>query len=326
MIHAHISTPCRLHFGLIGWGPAIPRQFGGAGLMVRRPRVELTAKPGRAWEFHGPLAHRARAIVQNLLSATSTDSHFPGPILPASIQILTAPPEHVGLGVGTQLSLAVIRALMELAGTAEPTISQLAELSGRGKRSGIGLHGFSHGGFIVDGGRRDHPSPPPLLARAPFPESWSILLVRPPGHRGVHGPAEHEAFSRLPPFPERAIDRMCRLILLGLLPAVIEQDLPAFGAALTELQTLVGEAFAPIQGDRFASTRGDEIIAELRKLGLQGAGQSSWGPTLYAFGILSDSERTKTTSYLIKHLGLSPDAIDWTEADNQGARIARVSP
>ena len=53
---------------------------------------------------------------------------------------------------------------------------------------GIGLHGFLHGGLIVDGGRRDEVHPPPLVVQMPFPEEWSILIVQPPGPRGRHGP------------------------------------------------------------------------------------------------------------------------------------------
>ena len=49
----------------------------------------------------------------------------------------------------------------------------------------------------------------------------------------------------LPPIAERLSDRLCRLVLLGLLPAVAEHDLEAFGAALTELQEHVGRASPP---------------------------------------------------------------------------------
>ena len=39
-----ILTPSRLHFGLLGWGPQAPRQFGGVGLMVERPGLEIVAE------------------------------------------------------------------------------------------------------------------------------------------------------------------------------------------------------------------------------------------------------------------------------------------
>ena len=42
-----IRTPSRLHFGLLGWGPAATRQFGGLGLMIEKPAVALTASRPR---------------------------------------------------------------------------------------------------------------------------------------------------------------------------------------------------------------------------------------------------------------------------------------
>ena len=88
-------------------------------------------------------------------------------------------------------------------------------------------------------------------------------------------------------------------MLLGILPAVADHDFPAFGAALHELQLKVGESFAAVQGGVFSSSRSDAIIAGLRRMGLAGAGQSSWGPTLFAFGCPSDFEQTRMTAWLI---------------------------
>ena len=133
------------------------------------------------------------------------------------------------------------------------SVEELARWTGRGRRSGIGLHGFEHGGLIVDGGRRDEADIPPLLARLPFPEDWSILVVRPPGESGLHGPDENRAFANLPPITQDVTDALCRLVLLEILPAVIERDLPAFGAALAELQARVGACFAPAQGGIYST-------------------------------------------------------------------------
>src|SRR4051794_26911220 len=146
----HVRTPSRLHFGLLGWGPGLHRQFGGLGLMIAPPAIELVAEPSRSPSVHGPLAGRVTRILDTLRS------RFAGPgfarpgirIPPVSVRIIEAPPEHVGLGVGTQLSLAIAEAVARLIGEPMLSVEQLAGFTGRGCRSGIGLHGFRQGGFL----------------------------------------------------------------------------------------------------------------------------------------------------------------------------------
>ena len=60
-----------------------------------------------------------------------------------------------------------------------------------------------------------------------------------------HGPDENRAFANLPPFSQGVTDSLCRLVLLEILPAVLEHDLAAFGAALGELQAQGRRLFCP---------------------------------------------------------------------------------
>ena len=56
-----IRTPSRLHFGLFGWGPEVGRQFGGIGLMIGDPGVQLLvepAQPNGASADHSPRGSR----------------------------------------------------------------------------------------------------------------------------------------------------------------------------------------------------------------------------------------------------------------------------
>lgn len=317
--HLRLRTASRLHFGLLGWGPEAIRQFGGVGLMIEDPGIEILAEPASEWAFEGPLAQRVQRIVHQIRDAGSGGGEPARRVVPARLQVVSAPPEHVGLGVGTQLGLAVVRLLCQLAGEPEPSAEALARLSGRGRRSGIGLHGFLRGGLIVDGGRRDEATPPPLIARLKFPEDWSVLTIQPPGPRGRHGADELDAFSRLPPPSESTTERLCRLVLLGILPAVAEHDLPAFGAVLHELQVQVGQAFAPVQGGIYSNPRSESIVAELGRLGLSGAGQTSWGPTLFAFGEIPASDRVSLAAKLVDRFHLDASLVNWTSAANHGA-------
>jgi len=318
MTGIRIRTPSRLHFGLLARGPSAIRQFGGVGLMIDAPGIELIAEPASWWSVEGPLAIRVEPLVAQLRDRMRQSGVT---LPPARIRIVRAPREHVGLGVGTQLSLAVARVVLELAGVTEPAVDQLARLTGRGYRSGIGLHGFQHGGLIVDGGRKRETEVPPLLARVSFPENWSILIVQPPGPSGLHGPDEVRAFADLPPIAQDVTDQLCRLLLLGILPAVIERDLPAFGAALSELQACVGACFAPAQGGIYTSPTAATIVEELKMLGFVGVGQSSWGPSLYAFTERTGSAIGALTDRLRSQFDLDEPSVFWTKGTNQGARV-----
>jgi beta-RFAP synthase len=289
--------------------------------MIESPGIELLVEPAQKPVVHGPLSERAARIL-GIIGGRLAAS---GAQLPSfHVRIASAPPEHVGLGVGTQLSLAIAAAVLRLIGETSPGAKMLAHLTQRGRRSGVGLHGFLLGGLIVDGGRRDEICIPPLLTRLEFPDEWSIIVVRPPGNHGLHGTDEVQAFAGLKPPSERLADRLCRIVLLQIMPAVVERDLSAFGDSLEELQSAVGASFAPAQGGDFNSPMAAEITRELHRAGFVGCGQSSWGPTLYAFSDRPREEVGKLADDLRRHLSLEPSAVITTSAANRGAVIQEL--
>jgi len=308
-----IRTPSRLHFGLLGWGLHASRQFGGVGLMVDDPGLEITVSRSERWESTGPIAPRALEVA----AAVARQVGDPGPF---RVDVARAPEAHVGLGVGTQLSLAVAGAVAELTGRTGVPVETLARWTGRGRRSGVGLYGFAEGGLIIDGGHPIGRDLPTRLVHLRFPETWSVLVVRPPSPPGLHGPAERAAFQDLPPVPAAQTDRLCRLVLLDLLPAVVEMNLPAFGSALAEIQRVIGGHFAPVQGGRFLNAEVAVMAEAMSRLGLQGVGQSSWGPTLYGFTDQSPDTHAATLEHLIRTTGLPPGTALWTVASPAGAR------
>jgi beta-RFAP synthase len=284
--------------------------------MVESPGLEITATPAPRWHAEGPLSQRvlrvAARVAERLTRAGAT-------VPTAHFKVVRAPAEHVGLGVGTQLSLAVARLVIERAGVSTPPPEALAEWTDRGLRSGIGLHGFFSGGFLVDGGRSADHGIPPLLARHTFPPDWSILVVLPAPVQGLHGSEEARAFAQLTSIPERLTNRLCRLVLLGLLPAIVEHDLETFGAALTELQDHVGRWFAPVQGGIYARPELEAIVNDLKAQGLHGVGQSSWGPTLYAFSQHTSDQRAAILRHIRERFEFQEGAAFWTAANSRGA-------
>jgi beta-RFAP synthase len=199
----------------------------------------------------------------------------------AGVFVHRALPPHAGLGSGTQLALAVARALATL-NDIEADATELAHAVGRGERSAIGTWTFAGGGLVVEGGRRQGVrAGGPLLARLPFSPSWRCVLAVPDATRGIHGADETAAFAKLPPPPARDAERVAHLVLMSLLPALVESDLQTFGRALSEIQIITGRWFAPVQGATFAPGPSEELVRRMAEWGACGVGQSSWGPAVY---------------------------------------------
>lgn len=325
-----VSAPSRLHFGpfsLPAAGPSAPpwpdrdgqpnlpgRSFGGVGLMVQRPGIVVTAAAAPAWSADGPLAARALAYAQRIAAALALDR-------PCRIVVENAPPEHVGLGTGTQLGLAVAAAVTRAAGRTDLAAADLAQHLGRGQRSALGIHGFAQGGFLVEPGKRAADAIAPLAARLPFPPDWAILLVVPRDLRGTHGPSEAAAFRDLGSLAKdvRRTEALCRLVLLGMVPALIERDLDGFGEAVYDFNRRAGEMFHPWQGGLYAHPRIAALVETLRSAGVRGVGQSSWGPAVYA--VVPQEQAGALGAWLVGKGECSPDEAIVTGAANTGARV-----
>jgi beta-RFAP synthase len=232
----------------------------------------------------------------------------------AALRVHRAIPSHAGLGSGTQLALATARALATLFN--RPTdVAELARATCRGQRSAIGTYAFEQGGFLLEGGRRvAGEGPAPLLLRRAVPAGWRCLIVVPDVARGLSGAAEEEAFRTLPPPRAELAERVAHRILMLVLPALVEEDLPAFGRGISEVQELVGEMFRPVQGERFAHVRVAELVSALLAKGAAGAGQSSWGPAV--FGLFPGEEEARHAAAQIAGSG----SIFVTPFNNTGAR------
>src|SRR5262249_2101823 len=109
------------------------------------------------------------------------------------------------------------------------------------------------------------------------------------------------------------------LVLLGMLPAVVERDLPTFGEALYDFNRRVGETFRPWQGGIYAHPQAEAIVEFIRGQGVAGAGQSSWGPTLFA--VAGPERAAALAQALCRRFDLGSDEILVTQADNHGARV-----
>jgi beta-ribofuranosylaminobenzene 5'-phosphate synthase len=194
----------------------------------------------------------------------------------------------------------------------------LAQAVGRAARSAVGMWTFALGGLVVEGGvRRGVERPAPLLMHHRVPEEWRTVLVVPRAQPGLSGIAEEEAFGQLEPSAERSA-AIAQLVLTSLLPALVERDVEEFGAALTRVQELVGDAFATVQGGRFHPRAGALVEALLRN-GAAGAGQSSWGPAVY--GLVGSEAAGRELARRMEGVLAGDGSVELVSFDNRGARV-----
>jgi beta-RFAP synthase len=278
---------------MLDLGGSLGRRFGGIGAAVLAPSLHLAASRADGFSAEGPPSAVDRALV---FARRYAERHTT--VAGAHFRIDRMIPPHHGLGSGTQLALSVARALAELYDQ-DTDVRVLAAAVGRARRSAIGTWTFAQGGFVLEGGRRsgagDAPErPAPLLARLPIPADWRCVVAVPQSDPGISGDAEVAAFAQLPAPPIGETERVAHIVLMALLPALVEGDLDAFGAALTEVQHISGGWFAAAQGGTFAPGSGERLIADMLDWGAAGVGQSSWGPAVY--GIVGDAATSATVA------------------------------
>lgn len=307
------SAPCRLHFGLFHvpveglthWPDGTPvRKFGGLGMMLREPRIHVAISESNEFSAAGSLATRALSFAK--MVSISTPLHIEA----------NGPPEHVGLGVGTALGMATAHAILGM-----NTKENLPSRIGRGNRSGIGIHGYESGGFLVDDGRMGE-EPPRIRERIDVPERWRIVLIRPPVPGAWYGERERAAFGRGRSM-EAALDTTRRLLVLAnekMIPALKQADFETFAGSLTHFNRIAGEPFNGDQGGPYSGPAAAGIIDELIEWGTLGVGQSSWGPTVFAFAKYEREAQLLATRLWERFPNLSD--VQVTAPDNGGVLIS----
>jgi beta-ribofuranosylaminobenzene 5'-phosphate synthase len=310
-----VETAARLHFGVLDLRGSLGRWFGGLGAAAPAPTLRLSARPAEALTIDGDDAARAEVFARRFL-----DHH--GLTGGVRIHVERSLPPHAGLGSGTQLALAVGRALAEIFGIVADAPA-IARVVGRGERSAIGTWTFAGGGLVLEGGRRrERDAVGPLLARLPFPSTWRAVVAVPPGTPWMTGAAETDAFARLPPPPDRDVERVAHLVLMALLPALADADLVTFGGALSAIQEITGRWFAPVQGGTFAPGPSETLVRRMREWGASGVGQSSWGPTVY--GIVEGDDAGRRLADQVREAMGAGGTVYEGPFRTEGARVWRA--
>ena len=325
-----VEAPSRIHITLIDMNGGSGRVDGGAGFALDDPCITIEARMHETTVVTG-CDPGAAARVEEIAGRVLTAIRAPGGVL---LTVRKTCPAHNGLGSGSQLALAVAKAICELYGRDVAT-RDLALLTGRGGTSGIGTAAFEQGGFIVDGGHRFgaaqektgfSPSsasrgirPPPVIGWHKFPGDWQVLLAIPDLPAGASGAKEVDIFRSCCPVPLEEVRALSHEVLMRVLPGIAEHDLDLFGSSVNTIQTL---GFKRIE-HTFQPPAVGRLLETMRSAGAAGAGLSSFGPACYAVfdtGIREGEHAVR--SFLDAECGGGVCLV--TAARNSGARVRAV--
>lgn len=310
--NVYVNAFARLHMGFMDLNATQGRHFGSLGLGLDAPDTLLEMAIGHDG-YDDYLVPDYVIKYQKLITQHYKINQN------ISIKVHREIPRHFGLGSGTQMALAVGAGISKLFNL-NASLSEIARITNRGLRSGIGIGTFSDGGLVIDGGRGKETVIPPIIMQQAFPSEWRVLLIFDHAHTGLHGDDEKKAFAKLQAADLEETYRVNYQVLMRALPALKEQNLNAFGEAISCLQAYTGDYFAPVQGGRYASQSVSEALAFLSKHGISCLGQSSWGPTGFA---IFESESVAKQHLQQLESNFNQSALGWLicRARNIGATI-----
>jgi len=316
-----IQTPSRLHLTLTDLTGSSGRVDGGVGISLDEPNILLEAERSEDLSAEGENADRA------LAAAKAVQQHLN--LGGAHITVRGGYKLHVGLGGGTQIGIAAGKALCQLYGRPH-SVRDIARIISRGGTSGIGTAAFELGGFLVDGGHSFGPGrekmsfspssacggirPAPVIVRHDFPKAWKIILALPEVPAGAHGSREVDIFRQYCPLPAEEVHELCYQILVRMMPAVVEESLDDFGAAVNRIQEI---GFKKIEV-MLQHPLVHKLMEQMREAGAACTGLSSFGPAVYA---MTDGGCREIEAAARRAMsGVEGDVLI-TRARNQGARL-----
>ncbi len=266
-----IITPARLHFGFLELSNSCSYKFGGIGLSINKFHTKIIVKKNTRMKFNGKISNKASFFLTKFCKRKKIKPGF-------SLNIEKSSPQHIGLGSGTQLALSIGTAISFL-NNINSNIENIAKTLNRGLRSNIGLINFKRGGFLIDLKIKNRFYT--NIDKVFFPEEWKIILIK-DKNQGLHGKSELDAFKKLKSLKKNNIN-LTDLVLLKIYPSLIENNFDKFSKAITKLQNEMSIRFKSFQGGRFSSSSVSKVLNFLKKRNIKGYGQTSWGPSGFAF-------------------------------------------
>ena len=306
-----IISPARLHFGFLEINSNYHNNsFGGIGLSIDKFYTKIKVTKNVKIKIKGKCLDKASFFLNTFCRKQKIKPKF-------LLNVEKSTPQHIGLGSGTQLALSIGRAISDLSNL-NLSIKKIANILNRSYRSNVGLINFKHGGFLIDLKIKNKFFT--NINKVFFPEEWKIILIK-DSKEGLHGKNEANAFKKIKNFPEKNNVRLIDLVLSKIYPSLIENNFNEFSKAITKLQSIMGNHFNVFQGGVFSSPAVSNVLNFLKKENVLGYGQTSWGPSGFAF--FSNIKKAKKMETMLKKKFSSCNNLEFIicSGKNSGADI-----
>lgn len=203
----------------------------------------------------------------------------------------------------------------------------LARLSGRGKRSAVGLHGFLFGGLVQDLGQSPGGHEPPQRTfgtrSCAFPNAWPIVLLLSTEGGDMCGAVEEQLMCQAGAAPNGQRGAMLALSDVCM-SAAARTDFQQFAESLERYMDIAATLFASVQAGPYRNERIAQRVALAQRAGLRGVGQSSWGPTVFGFAD-NHASAEQVARDLRAQLRTESVEVIVTRAANQGASWRQIA-
>lgn len=317
-----IVVPAHLHAGNMDLTGDLGRLYGTAGFTIEYPRTVIEAVKSDKITVRGEDRENAERYARAFTERFNVEGGI-------TVNVKETIPKHLGMGSQTALALSIGHALAELYNLSVD-IEEMAIALGRSDIVALGFNSFQTGGFIVDGGYKIKDKGrrvPPCLFRYPIPEDWLFVVCIPekpiPEILKIKE-NEEEILNTLKPMPEQMSDRLSRMMLMQVMPAIMEHDVKTFGKYITAFNSRLGGFWGGFQeGNTYCDPIVEAGINILLDNGAYGACQTCWGPTFY--GIVDNGaiarKLVEKLEYLLEKEGGGD--VFYTTGNNKGATIRK---
>jgi len=283
-----ITIPFRLHLNLLAMHSCKYRKYGGLGFSILNNGNYLVAEEDvdNKIIIKGECNNSLRIQkIENILNDIKEKYKLKKPI---KIELHGHYYFHIGLGVGTAVTLACIEALF-LYNNMSVDHNKIIEESKRGGTSGIGINTYFSGGFVIDIGiKSDNIEHLPssqkstlsisnVLARCDFP-NWEFGIILPKKRNEISDINEVAFFKSTCPIPDSEAYFASYLAIFGTFSSIKESNYELFCSSINETQNTFWKKSEINQNNSNIN-----LINYLNSLKVDCAGMSSFGNSIYFF-------------------------------------------